>query len=53
MVTIAQTKWKPDFSIIDKNTPLLIIMDRSRKDPHSPHGGNFRRREREGRKSCF
>jgi hypothetical protein len=24
MVTIAQTKWKPDFSVIHKNTPLLI-----------------------------
>ena len=26
MVTITQTKWKPDFSIICKNIPLLIII---------------------------
>jgi hypothetical protein len=25
-LTIAQTKWKPDFSVIYKNTPLLIII---------------------------
>jgi hypothetical protein len=26
MVTIAQTEWKPDFSAIYENTPLLIII---------------------------
>ena len=26
MVTIAQTEWKPDFSVIYENTPLLIII---------------------------
>jgi hypothetical protein len=26
MVTIAQAKWKPDLSVIYKNTPLLIII---------------------------
>jgi hypothetical protein len=28
-----------------------IILGRSRKDPHSPHGGNFCRPEGEGRKN--
>jgi hypothetical protein len=28
-------------------------MGRSRKDPYSPHGGNFCRPEGEGRKNCF
>ena len=26
MVTITQTKWKPDFSVLYKNTPLLIVI---------------------------
>jgi hypothetical protein len=26
MVTIAQTKWKPNFSVIYESTPLLIII---------------------------
>jgi hypothetical protein len=29
------------------------IVGRSRKDPYSPHGGNFCRPEGEGRKNCF
>ena len=28
-------------------------MGRPRKDPYSPHGGNFCRPEGEGRKNCF
>ena len=31
-------------------TLVSIVLGRSRKDPHSPHGGNFCRPEGEGRK---
>ena len=30
-----------------------LALGRSRKDPQSPHGGNFCRPEGEGRKNCF
>jgi hypothetical protein len=30
-----------------------LVLGRSRKDPHSPHRGNFLRPEREGRKNYF
>ena len=33
--------------------PPFWILSRSRKDPYSPHRGNFCRPEEEGRKNCF
>ena len=32
---------------------VFSVLGCSRKDPYSPHGGNFCRPEGEGRKNCF
>jgi hypothetical protein len=42
------------FACILTLLPIVkLALGHSRKDPHSPHGGNFCRPEREGRKNCL
>ena len=53
------SQWGTHFHLIISAPPLPVpgpiplILGRSRKVPHSPHGGNFRCPEGEGRKNCF